>query len=105
MPHLSFIALKNIINEVSSLIQSTGSPSPQSLHAIFYELSYPFELEKFQNLNNLFNLLLAIIVDSGQHNVHIDSEMVCCKITTIEQWYNSYRVQTSCASNEAHFLL
>ena len=42
--------------------------------------------QKFQNVTNLFNLLLAIIVDSGQQNAHADSEVVYCMLTTkIEQ--------------------
>ena len=59
-----------------------------------------------QNITNLFNLLLAIIVDSGHQNVHADSEVVCFMLsTTIEQESNSYRVQTFCASNEAQLTL
>ena len=33
-----------------------------------------------------FNVLLTIIVESNQKNVHADSEVVCCILTTtIEQ--------------------
>ena len=39
---------------------------------------YPFELEKVVKKTQLFDLLLAIIVDRGWQNPYADPEVVCC---------------------------
>ena len=47
---------------------------------ILYGVSYPLSWKKLQNITNLFDLLLAIIVDSGWQNAHADPEVVCCTV-------------------------
>ena len=87
--------MKCLLNLKSSSLQAVlHHTCQQLLFEIFYEVSYPFELEKVTKYNQC-NFLLAIIVESSQQNGHADSEVVCCMLTTtIEQWGDSYRVQS-----------